>query len=190
MDKKKVRVAIYKMHDYDLVKYCVSLKDKSLNNPKTSIASVIKEALNCYISGVEYSAPDISNYSSEDGKSLPSKINVRITLDYDEDAKVIELIENIKERQINSFIKSLLRRSMMTNGLRCYYSKDYIPASELGVKKKSVKEKPIEEKVRKKIDKITEKAAVQKETIVESKSEEDSLSDGFDFWSTLGPVNA
>lgn len=191
MDKKKVRIAIYKMHDYDLVKYCVSLKDKSLNNPKTSIASVIKEALNSYILGVEYSAPEISTYTSEDGKSLPSKINIRITLDPKEDAKTIELIENIKDRQINSFIKSLLRRSMLTNGLRCYYSKDYTPESELGVKKKIAKEKKIEEKSRKLIGKITEKPALKEERVVISEVKEEPETDNsFDFWGTLGPVNA
>lgn len=117
------------MHDYDLVKYYVSLKDKKLNNPNVRFASVMRHLFLEYLSGEVSSAPEITTFTSE---NMPSKIITRFWLDKEKDKEAIEFLKSIKDRQINSFLKSLLRRSLDIDGLRCYYSEDYSADSELG----------------------------------------------------------
>ena len=173
---------LYKVHDYDLVKYYVSLRDKKLNNPNISFAYMMKGLLKDYVSGNNPIAVPIKTYTAED---IPSKIIVRFTLDTRYDKAEIELIENIRDRQINSFLKSLLRRSLDTYGLRCYYADDYAPDSELGMQKaaerrikKEKKFKAVETEFVQKIKKDKPKPAPKKPTEPKEKYEEsESISD-------------
>ena len=64
-----------------------------------------------------------------------------MSFDDKKDEDIVDLINNIRPRQINSFLKSLLRRSLDLNGLRCYFGDDYTPDSELGKQKAADREK-------------------------------------------------
>jgi hypothetical protein len=199
-EKKEIKMVLYKMHDYDLVKYYVSLKDHKLKNPAISFASVMRKLITDYVSGEEMSAPKINTFSAE---QMPSKIIVRFKLDVKTDKKAIELIEHIRDRQINSFLKSLLRRCLDLDGLRCYYQEDYAPDSELGLQKAADRK----EKQKKKYEKVEEtfirelreekparvmsfeKADPVAENETEPEQVEDVGTGTFDFIGSIGNIN-
>lgn len=200
MDKKntkRVRMVLYKTHDYDLVSYYMSLKDRSLGNARISFYSVVKGLLNQYVNGEPFKAPKIKRFTE---KSLPSKITVRFTLDRENDKEVIKLIENLKERQINSFLKSLVRRNLNTDGLICYLvDKDMLNA-KTGAKKRTsaktqktsnrqtVKKKPVAPV---KMGTVLLESDYKPNSIPEPKPEPEpeEAESSFDFFGALGNIN-
>ena len=185
-DERRVRMVLYKMHDYDLVAYACSLKDKSLGNPKISFYSVVKGLLNQYVKGDTFTAPHIKKFTE---KSLPSKVVIRFTLDKEKDKELIELFNNIRERQKNSFLKSLVRRNLNLDGLSCYYVDGYdyskFKTNKLTEPPKPIKKKP-ELKVQKEevVEEVKEPVKKLAETL-EFKPE----STGFDFFGAIGNIN-
>lgn len=182
-NEKRIRMVLYKMHDYDLVAYAWSLRDKTLGNAKISFYSVVKGLLNQYIGKGNFTPPKIKNYTK---KALPSKITVRFTLDKKEDAELIELFENIKDRQKNSFLKSLVRRNLNLDGLACYFEesfdyKKYVKENNSNITefKKPKESKKVQEKPNK-----TKIVAQKKEEFPDS-----SESSNFDFFGAIGNIN-
>ncbi len=193
MDKKKgkpVRAVLYKVHDYDLVAYAWSLKDRSLGNAKISLHSVVRGLLNQYVKGEPFKAPRIKRFTN---KSLPSKITLKYMLDPEDDKELIELFDGIKPRQRNSFIKSLLRRNLNEDGLSCYFLEDFDSSKyhshetseTVDLKKakpqKDKSEKPVKTEV--KVEKVITKAASHSEP-VQTASES-----SFDLFGALGNIN-
>lgn len=111
-------MVIYKMHDYDLMEYDASLRNKNLGNAKISFAGVMKGILENYVRGTPFKVPQIKQYSDD---KLCSKRYIRFTLDEKTDADIIKVLDSVKSRQINSFLKNLLRRYLEIDGMRCYF---------------------------------------------------------------------
>lgn len=200
-ENKRIRMIIYKVHDYDLLMYACSLKDHSLKNAKISFYSVVKALLNQYVGKQTFVAPKIKNFTR---KNLPSKMTVRFTLDESEDKELIELFKAIKPRQRNSFLKNFLRRNLNLEDMDCYFE-DGFDVNKLNriIKKTPVKvetdveieEVPKEEihkpePMPKKEEKITEfivKEVPKKET--PKKEENNSFVSTFDPFEALGSIN-
>ena len=178
-----VKIVIYKMHDFDLIRYAASLKDKTLGNPTRPFVWLIKDCLEAYAKGEDYSFPDIC-YTN---KTLPSKICIRFKLDPKKDTELIDILKTIKDRQINSFCKNTIRRYMPVELLRGYWSDDTEKKATIGVntRKKAVL---ADNSVAEKIIQSSEKEEVKIENKPENAVEDPGTSD-FDFFGALGNIN-
>ena len=139
MSGRRIRMTLYEDRDHDLVMYYLSLKDKTLKNPDTCFTSVIKGVLKKYVRGDEFCSPEIKNFTKQTVRPK-HKINIRFELDRKEDFDIIGVIDNIGYRQINSFLKNLLRRDLSFDTLDCYFTKIYRVNSIKGTKKTSKKD--------------------------------------------------
>lgn len=199
-NEKRVRMVLYKMHDYDLVAYACSLKDKTLGNPKISFYSVVKGLLNQYAKGEVFTAPRIKKFTE---KKLPSKVTIRFTLDEKADKELIELFDNIRDRQKNSFLKSLVRRNLNLDGLTCYFKDDF-DTSKFSTfnfktkvnedKKESIaKEKKKDKTVKEPVAFAKTNSGMSFDTKLQSVAESDikgsEESSGFDFFGAIGNIN-
>lgn len=175
--KTTVKIVIYKMHDYDLVRYASSLRDKSLNNPTRPFVWMIRDCLEAYAKGEDFSFPDIV-YTNN---NLPSKMCFRFKLGDKRDKELLELIEKIKERQINSFCKNAIRRYMPIELLRGYWSDDNgkKPVSGVNTRKKaSLADNSVAEKI---IQSAKEEVKIEEP--------ETTASSDFDFFGALGDID-
>lgn len=140
MAYKSCYVRIYAVHDYDLMKYCLSLREtnREKRNYRNSVANIIKQVLRAYIREEEYIPPVVSQCVN----TLPKgTIRVNVRLHTEKDADIIDFVGRIRKRQRNSFLKNLLRRYIRDSSVLISYLEDMdvyetaavgFPASEPG----------------------------------------------------------
>lgn len=123
MAYKSCYVRIYAVHDYDLMKYCLSLRETNCEkrNYRNSVANIIKQVLRAYIREEEYIPPVVSQCVN----ILPKgTIRVNVRLHTEKDADIIDFVGRIRKRQRNSFLKNLLRRYIRDSSVLISYLED------------------------------------------------------------------
>lgn len=101
----RIRMRIYRMHDYDL---CVlrNVSDVNFNN-------TVKAVLRSYIQGKFYriSLPDIPSVKVPNA-DLPYVQNFQIEFDSEKDKDILDFLATIHDGHVNGFVKNVLRSYM------------------------------------------------------------------------------
>lgn len=192
---KSYYVRIYAVHDYDLMKYCLSLKanDQGRRIYRNSPASIMRQALRAYVREEAYLPPVVSRCVN----ILPrGSIRANIRLHNDKDADIIAFMERIRRRQKNSFLKNLLRRYIRDSCVMISYLEDMDVNEAASVRFPYAEKKKIQERKAAEVrESAREQPAFQPEPEppvltkpdvdpgAESKSDYDS---DFDFFAALG----
>lgn len=117
-NKTTFYVRIYSRHDYDLMMYYLSLRScEGAGNREFS--KITKTVLRDYVSGNKTKIPIVTTQADIVPKG---SIKTRFTLDDEEDKEIIELLHHVYKRQMNSFIKNLLRFRIADNQLNSYFA--------------------------------------------------------------------
>lgn len=116
----KVSVRLYRQHDMDLIRVYLGCRGK--------FTVYLREALRAFCRRYSYSIP-AQDVATDYTGYLPTIINMHVTLDNSEDADIIRLLDNIKNKQRNAFIKAVARKSLATIPLSIYFKGDGIVMS-------------------------------------------------------------
>lgn len=116
-NKTTFYVRIYSRHDHDLMMYYLSLRScEGAGNREFS--KVIKTVLRDYVRKRKSQIPIVKTQADIIPKG---SLKIRFTLDNEEDADVIKLLRSVYKRQMNSFIKNLLRSRIEESQLESYF---------------------------------------------------------------------
>lgn len=116
-NKTTFYVRIYSRHDHDLMMYYLSLRScEGAGNREFS--KVIKTVLRDYVRKRKFQIPIVKTQTDIIPKG---SLKIRFTLDNEEDADVIKLLRSVYKRQMNSFIKNLLRSRIEESQLESYF---------------------------------------------------------------------
>lgn len=116
-NKTTFYVRIYSRHDHDLMMYYLSLRScEGAGNREFS--KVIKTVLRDYVRKRKFQIPIVKTQTDIIPKG---SLKIRFTLDNEEDADVIKLLRSVYKRQMNSFIKNLLRSRVEESQLESYF---------------------------------------------------------------------
>lgn len=118
MGVRTIQMKIYQMHDYDLTRYYVSLSNSGESGNQSRLSHIMKELLISHVRGTEYTVPQIEKHSSIEPKNV---VRIRFTLDENKEADIISYLKQIKRRQINGFLKNLLRENIGYSLLSGYF---------------------------------------------------------------------
>lgn len=116
----KVSVRLYRQHDMDLIRVYLGCRGK--------FTVYLRESLRAFCRRYNYSIP-AQDVATDYSGYLPTIINMHVTLDDNQDADIIRLFDNIKNKQRNAFIKAVARRSLATIPLSIYFKGDGIVMS-------------------------------------------------------------
>lgn len=116
-NKTTFYVRIYSRHDHDLMMYYLSLCSCEGTGSR-EFSKVLKTVLRDYARKRKSQIPIVKTQADLIPKG---SLKIRFTLDNKEDADVIKLLRSVYKRQMNSFIKNLLRSRVEESQLESYF---------------------------------------------------------------------
>lgn len=116
-NKTTFYVRIYSRHDHDLMMYYLSLCSCEGTGSR-EFSKVLKTVLRDYARKRKSQIPIVKTQADIIPKG---SLKIRFTLDNEEDADVIKLLRSVYKRQMNSFIKNLLRSRIEESQLESYF---------------------------------------------------------------------
>lgn len=116
-NKTTFYVRIYSRHDHDLMMYCLSLCSCEGTGSR-EFSKVLKTVLRDYARKRKSQIPIVKTQADIIPKG---SLKIRFTLDNKEDADVIKILRSVYKRQMNSFIKNLLRSRVEESQLESYF---------------------------------------------------------------------
>lgn len=116
-NKTTFYVRIYSRHDHDLMMYYLSLRSCEGASSR-EFSKVLKTILRDYARKRKSQIPIVKTQADI---SPNGSLKIRFTLDNKEDADVIKLLRSVYKRQMNSFIKNLLRSRIEESQLESYF---------------------------------------------------------------------
>lgn len=116
-NKTTFYVRIYSRHDHDLMMYYLSLCSCEGTGSR-EFSKVLKTVLRDYARKRKSQIPIVKTQADIIPKG---SLKIRFTLDNKEDADVIKLLRSVYKRQMNSFIKNLLRSRVEESQLESYF---------------------------------------------------------------------
>lgn len=116
-NKTTFYVRIYSRHDHDLMMYYLSLCSCEGTGSR-EFSKVIKTVLRDYARKRKSQIPIVKTQADIIPKG---SLKIRFTLDNKEDADVIKILRSVYKRQMNSFIKNLLRSRVEESQLESYF---------------------------------------------------------------------
>lgn len=119
----KARIRIYRVHDYDLMRYYFGKK-----NGYVTFSGLIKQLVRSRMKGEELKIPRLLIPGTG---NFPYRIETTVCFKEDADADIIEWLGNIVPRQRNGFLKNLLRQGMAADDFTgCYMMQEIRAPSE------------------------------------------------------------
>lgn len=116
-NKTTFYVRIYSRHDHDLMMYYLSLCSCDGTGSR-EFSKVLKTVLRDYARKRKSQIPIVKTQADIIPKG---SLKIRFTLDNKEDADVIKILRSVYKRQMNSFIKNLLRSRVEGSQLESYF---------------------------------------------------------------------
>lgn len=116
-NKTTFYVRIYSRHDHDLMMYYLSLCSCEGTGSR-EFSKVLKTVLRDYARKRKSQIPIVKTQADIIPKG---SLKIRFTLDNKEDADVIKILRSVYKRQMNSFIKNLLRSRVEESQLESYF---------------------------------------------------------------------
>lgn len=116
-NKTTFYVRIYSSHDHDLMMYYLSLCSCEGTGSR-EFSKVLKTVLRDYARKRKSQIPIVKTQADIIPKG---SLKIRFTLDNKEDADVIKILRSVYKRQMNSFIKNLLRSRVEESQLESYF---------------------------------------------------------------------
>lgn len=116
-NKTTFYVRIYSRHDHDLMMYYLSLCSCEGTGSR-EFSKVLKTVLMDYARKRKSQIPIVKTQADIIPKG---SLKIRFTLDNKEDADVIKILRSVYKRQMNSFIKNLLRSRVEESQLESYF---------------------------------------------------------------------
>lgn len=116
-NKTTFYVRIYSRHDHDLMMYYLSLCSCDGTGSR-EFSKVLKTVLMDYARKRKSQIPIVKTQADIIPKG---SLKIRFTLDNKEDADVIKILRSVYKRQMNSFIKNLLRSRVEGSQLESYF---------------------------------------------------------------------
>lgn len=116
-NKTTFYVRIYSRHDHDLMMYYLSLCSCEGTGSR-EFSKVLKTVLRDYARKRKSQIPIVKTQADIIPKG---SLKIRFTLDNKEDADVIKILRSVYKRQMNSFIKNLLRSRVEESQLKSYF---------------------------------------------------------------------
>ena len=116
-NKTTFYVRIYSRHDHDLMMYYLSLCSGEGTGSR-EFSKVLKTVLRDYARKRKSQIPIVKTQADIIPKG---SLKIRFTLDNKEDADVIKILRSVYKRQMNSFIKNLLRSRVEESQLESYF---------------------------------------------------------------------
>jgi len=116
-NKTTFYVRIYSRHDHDLMMYYLSLCSCEGTGSR-EFSKVLKTVLRDYARKRKSQIPIVKTQADIIPKG---SLKIRFTLDNKEDADVIKILRSVYKRQMNSFIKNLLRSRVEGSQLESYF---------------------------------------------------------------------
>lgn len=110
-------VRIYSRHDHDLMMYYLSLCSCEGTGSR-EFSKVLKTVLRDYARKRKSQIPIVKTQADIIPKG---SLKIRFSLDNKEDADVIKILRSVYKRQMNSFIKNLLRSRVEESQLESYF---------------------------------------------------------------------
>lgn len=111
----EARVRLYKIHDYDLLRYYFSKKEEN-----TPFAKIIKQLLQSYLKGELLKAPRILETVE---RKFPKKIETTILFSEKSEQEMIDFLNTLAPKQRNSFLRNLLRQGISCKDMVLCYQK-------------------------------------------------------------------
>lgn len=116
-NKTTFYVRIYSRHDHDLMMYYLSLCSCEGTGSR-EFSKVLKTVLRDYARKRKSQIPIVKTQADIIPKG---SLKIRFTLDNKEDVDVIKILRSVYKRQMNSFIKNLLRSRVEESQLESYF---------------------------------------------------------------------
>ncbi len=116
-NKTTFYVRIYSRHDHDLMMYYLSICSCEGTGSR-EFSKVLKTVLRDYARKRKSQIPIVKTQADIIPKG---SLKIRFTLDNKEDADVIKILRSVYKRQMNSFIKNLLRSRVEESQLESYF---------------------------------------------------------------------
>lgn len=116
-NKTTFYVRIYSRHDHDLMMYYLSLCSCEGTGSR-EFSKVLKTVLMDYARKRKSQIPIVKTQTDIIPKG---SLKIRFTLDNKKDADVIKILRSVYKRQMNSFIKNLLRSRVEESQLESYF---------------------------------------------------------------------
>lgn len=116
-NKTTFYVRIYSRHDHDLMMYYLSLCSCEGTGSR-EFSKVLKTVLRDYARKRKSQIPIVKTQADIIPKG---SLKIRFALDNKEDADVIKILRSVYKRQMNSFIKNLLRSRVEGSQLESYF---------------------------------------------------------------------
>lgn len=116
-NKTTFYVRIYSRHDHDLMMYYLSLCSCEGTGSR-EFSRVLKTVLRDYARKRKSQIPIVKTQADIIPKG---SLKIRFTLDNKEDVDVIKILRSVYKRQMNSFIKNLLRSRVEESQLESYF---------------------------------------------------------------------
>lgn len=116
-NKTTFYVRIYSRHDHDLMMYYLSLCSCEGTGSR-EFSKVLKTVLRDYARKRKSQIPIVKTQADIIPKG---SLKIRFSLDNKEDADVIKILRSVYKRQMNSFIKNLLRSRVEESQLESYF---------------------------------------------------------------------
>lgn len=116
-NKTTFYVRIYSRHDHDLMMYYLSLCSCEGTGSR-EFSKVFKTVLRDYARKRKSQIPIVKTQADIIPKG---SLKIRFSLDNKEDADVIKILRSVYKRQMNSFIKNLLRSRVEESQLESYF---------------------------------------------------------------------
>lgn len=116
-NKTTFYVRIYSRHDHDLMMYYLSLCSCDGTGSR-EFSKVLKTVLRDYARKRKSQIPIVKTQADIIPKG---SLKIRFALDNKEDADVIKILRSVYKRQMNSFIKNLLRSRVEGSQLESYF---------------------------------------------------------------------
>lgn len=116
-NKTTFYVRIYSRHDHDLMMYYLSLRSCEGAGSR-EFSKVLKTVLRDYARKRKSQIPIVKTQVDINPNG---SLKIRFTLDNKDDADVIKLLRSVYKRQMNSFIKNLLRSRIEESQLESYF---------------------------------------------------------------------
>jgi hypothetical protein len=203
-----IRLVLYMPHDYDLISYFASVRNKHLDNPHVPNTVIVRKALEAYASGERYTLPPVRECVPY--QDCPRKIYIRVPLKGVKDAQAIELIQKIEELDENvrnSFVKTLLRscRTQKQALFSFFREEDLVQDEEEApvikqvtpkTKRKETIQKKNEERAKQLVESLNTKEEVLDEDCEIEEEVQDAQDDNdesgassFDFFGALGVID-